>query len=174
MPVSLAVGDVRRIAHGPTRTLFPLWPQYHWPEIHGLLGMTIALLFGPKLLALILRLWSTRGARRFGGRLAVGEQAAGHRDHPAGAGEVAEGLEERVDVAQRGDVEAPHVLTAGQAGDQVVGHVGRERARDARLVVALAAGCTLWSARSACGPSSSATDDRKLERSRAVWNPTRS
>ena len=40
----------------------------HWPEIHGLLGMTIVLLFGPKLLALALRLWSTRGSRRFGGR----------------------------------------------------------------------------------------------------------
>ena len=52
----------------PTRTLFPIWPQYHWPEIHGLLGLTVALLFGPKLLALALRLWSTRGARRFGGR----------------------------------------------------------------------------------------------------------
>jgi membrane glycosyltransferase len=56
---------------GPTRTLFPLWPQYHWPEIHGLLGMTIALLLGPKLLALLLRLASTRNARRFGGRIAL-------------------------------------------------------------------------------------------------------
>jgi membrane glycosyltransferase len=59
------------IYFGPTRTLFPLWPQYHWPEIHGLLGMTIALLLGPKLLALMLRLWSTRNARRFGGRIAL-------------------------------------------------------------------------------------------------------
>jgi len=59
------------IYFGPTRSLFPLWPQYHWPEIHGLLGMTLALLLGPKLLALTLRLWSTRGARRFGGRLAM-------------------------------------------------------------------------------------------------------
>jgi membrane glycosyltransferase len=48
-----------------------LWPQYHWPEIHGLLGLTVALLLGPKLLALFLRLWSTRGARRFGGRIAL-------------------------------------------------------------------------------------------------------
>ena len=56
---------------GSTRTLFPLWPSYHWPEIHGLLGLTAGLLFGPKALALILRLWSTRGARRFGGRLAL-------------------------------------------------------------------------------------------------------
>ncbi len=59
------------IYFGPTRTLFPLWPQYHWPEIHGLLGMTLALLLAPKLLALSLRLWSTRGARRFGGRAAL-------------------------------------------------------------------------------------------------------
>ncbi len=29
------------------------------------------LLFGPKILALLLRLWSTRASRRFGGRLAV-------------------------------------------------------------------------------------------------------
>jgi membrane glycosyltransferase len=56
---------------GPTRTLFPLWPQYHWPEIHGLLGLTIGLLLGPKLLALMLRLVPTRSARRFGGRLAL-------------------------------------------------------------------------------------------------------
>jgi membrane glycosyltransferase len=59
------------IYFGPTRTLFPLWPQYHWPEIHGLLGMTIALLLGPKLLALTLRLWSRRSARRFGGRIGL-------------------------------------------------------------------------------------------------------
>jgi membrane glycosyltransferase len=59
------------IFFGPTRSLFPQWPQYHWPEIHGLLGMTLALLLGPKLLALGLRLWSTRSARRFGGRLAL-------------------------------------------------------------------------------------------------------
>jgi len=56
---------------GPTRTLFPQWPRYHWPEIHGLLALTFGLLFGPKLLALMLRLWSTRLARRFGGRLAL-------------------------------------------------------------------------------------------------------
>ena len=62
------VGD---IFFGPTRTLFPQWPQYHWPEIHGLLGLTIVLLLGPKLLALALRLGSTRNARRFGGRLAL-------------------------------------------------------------------------------------------------------
>jgi membrane glycosyltransferase len=62
------VGDV---FFGPTRTLFPQWPQYHWPEIHGLLGLTIILLLGPKLLALVLRLGSTRNARRFGGRLAL-------------------------------------------------------------------------------------------------------
>ena len=62
------VGDV---FFGPTRTLFPQWPQYHWPEIHGLLGLTLILLLGPKLLALGLRLISTRNARRFGGRLAL-------------------------------------------------------------------------------------------------------
>jgi membrane glycosyltransferase len=59
------------IYFGPTRTLFPLWPQYHWPEIHGLLGLTLVLLLGPKLLALSLRLWSTGRARRFGGRTAL-------------------------------------------------------------------------------------------------------
>lgn len=56
---------------GSTRTLFPQWPQYHWPEIHGLLGLTIGLLLGPKLLALVLRVGSTRSARRFGGRIAL-------------------------------------------------------------------------------------------------------
>jgi membrane glycosyltransferase len=54
---------------GPTRTLFPIWPQVRWPEIHGLLLLTAVLLFGPKLFALALRLWSTRNARRFGGRI---------------------------------------------------------------------------------------------------------
>ncbi|MBV8413135.1 MAG: glucans biosynthesis glucosyltransferase MdoH, partial [Alphaproteobacteria bacterium] len=62
------VGDV---FFGPTRSLFPQWPQYHWPEIHGLLGLTLILLLGPKLLALSLRFFSTRNARRFGGRLAL-------------------------------------------------------------------------------------------------------
>ncbi len=56
---------------GTTRTLFPQWPRYHWPEIHSLLALTGVLLFGPKILALTLRLWSTRSARRFGGRLAL-------------------------------------------------------------------------------------------------------
>jgi membrane glycosyltransferase len=54
---------------GPTRTLFPIWPQIRWPEIHSLLILTGGLLFGPKLFALALRLWSTRNAQRFGGRL---------------------------------------------------------------------------------------------------------
>ena len=54
---------------GPTRTLFPIWPEVRWPEIHGLLILTGVLLFGPKLFALALRLWSTRNARRFGGRI---------------------------------------------------------------------------------------------------------
>ena len=74
---------------GPTRTLFPIWPQIRWPEIHGLLILTAVLLFGPKLFALALRLWSTRNARRFGGRLRLivsflGEVAA---HHPARAGD---------------------------------------------------------------------------------------
>ncbi len=56
---------------GPTRSLFPQWPVYHWAEIYGLLELTSVLLFGPKVLALLLRLWSTRAARRFGGRLAL-------------------------------------------------------------------------------------------------------
>jgi membrane glycosyltransferase len=56
---------------GPTRTLFPQWPQYHWGRIHGLLGLTAILLFGPKFLALLLRLSVTRTARRFGGRAAL-------------------------------------------------------------------------------------------------------
>jgi membrane glycosyltransferase len=56
---------------GPTRTLFPIWPQIRWPEIHGLLILTGILLFGPKLLALGLRFWSTRNARRFGGRIGM-------------------------------------------------------------------------------------------------------
>lgn len=56
---------------GPTRTLFPQWPHYHWGRIHGLLGLTAVLLFGPKFLALVLRLAITRTARRFGGRAAL-------------------------------------------------------------------------------------------------------
>jgi membrane glycosyltransferase len=62
---------VGEIYFGPTRTLFPLWPPNLWPEINALLLLTMALLFGPKLLALGLRLSSTRNARRFGGRLAL-------------------------------------------------------------------------------------------------------
>lgn len=53
---------------GATRSLFPIWPEVRWPEIHGLLGLTAGLLFGPKVFALALRLWSTRNAQRFGGR----------------------------------------------------------------------------------------------------------
>ncbi|CAN5650502.1 hypothetical protein BH10PSE6_BH10PSE6_35560 [soil metagenome] len=56
---------------GTTRSLFPVWPQVRWPEIHGLLALTGLVLFGPKLFALALRLWSTRNARRFGGRIAL-------------------------------------------------------------------------------------------------------
>jgi membrane glycosyltransferase len=56
---------------GATRSLFPIWPQVRWPEIHGLLALTGVLLFGPKILALALRLWSRRNARRFGGRASL-------------------------------------------------------------------------------------------------------
>jgi len=56
---------------GATRSLFPIWPQVRWPEIHGLLVLTGLVLFGPKLFALALRLWSTRNARRFGGRISL-------------------------------------------------------------------------------------------------------
>jgi len=62
---------VGEIYFGPTRTLFPIWPRHHWVEIHALLLLTLVLLFGPKLLALVLRLWSTRNASRFGGRLSL-------------------------------------------------------------------------------------------------------
>jgi len=62
---------VGEIYFGPTRTLFPIWPRDNWVEIHALLLLTLVLLFGPKLLALLLRLWSTRNANRFGGRLAL-------------------------------------------------------------------------------------------------------
>lgn len=56
---------------GATRSLFPNWPQYHWPEIYGLLGFTLILLLGPKVLSLLLRLSSLRAARRFGGHAAL-------------------------------------------------------------------------------------------------------
>jgi membrane glycosyltransferase len=62
---------VGEVYFGPTRTLFPIWPRHNWAEVHALLLLTLALLFGPKLLALLLRLWSTRNAARFGGRLAL-------------------------------------------------------------------------------------------------------
>jgi membrane glycosyltransferase len=62
---------VGEIYFGSTRTLFPIWPRNHWVEVHALLLLTLVLLFGPKLLALVLRLWSTHNAGRFGGRLAL-------------------------------------------------------------------------------------------------------
>jgi membrane glycosyltransferase len=62
---------VGEIYFGPTRTLFPIWPRHNWAEVHSLLLLTLVLLFGPKLLALSLRLSSTRNARRFGGRAAL-------------------------------------------------------------------------------------------------------
>src|SRR5262249_20056789 len=87
---------------GPTRTLFPLWPQYHWPEIHGLLGLTLALLLGPKLLALTLRNVPTRSARRFGGRLSD--------KLPAG--------DRLLDPARAGDDAVPHHLPGRHPGRQ--------------------------------------------------------
>jgi membrane glycosyltransferase len=53
------------------RTLFPRWPEDRSQEVATLLSLTVALLFGPKLLALALRLGAAGGARGFGGRLAL-------------------------------------------------------------------------------------------------------
>ena len=64
---------------------------------------------------------------------------------PGGVGQrgderrVAVGGEKRVSITQRCHVDAPERLTPGEAGDQVVGHVGGERAGDLRLGVALRA-----------------------------------
>jgi membrane glycosyltransferase len=62
---------VGEVYFGPTRTLFPIWPRHNWAEVHALLLLTFVLLFGPKLLALLLRIWSRRNSARFGGRLAL-------------------------------------------------------------------------------------------------------
>jgi membrane glycosyltransferase len=56
---------------GDVRSLFPNWPQYNTGHVHGLLLLTAAILFVPKLLALSLQLASRRGAESFGGRSAV-------------------------------------------------------------------------------------------------------
>jgi membrane glycosyltransferase len=51
------------------KQLFPLWPEWHPDWALALAGATAALLFLPKLLAMVL-LWA-RGARRYGGALRV-------------------------------------------------------------------------------------------------------
>lgn len=55
---------------GEGRTLFPNWPQYNTGHVHGLLLLTAAVLFLPKLLSLGLQLGRRRGLG-FGGRLAA-------------------------------------------------------------------------------------------------------
>ncbi len=54
---------------GSVPSLFPNWPQYNTGHVHGLLVLTIMLLFLPKLLALGLRL--VRAGAAPGGRLAL-------------------------------------------------------------------------------------------------------
>jgi len=54
-----------------SRSLFPLWPEYKPREIQALLAITAALLFLPKVLAIIQALARGSAARRFGGRLAL-------------------------------------------------------------------------------------------------------
>ncbi len=66
----------------------------------------------------------------------AGARRLGQRREVVG---IAVRLEERMSVAQRRRVHAPHLLAAGQPGDQVVDHVGREGAGDRRLGVALGA-----------------------------------
>jgi len=55
---------------GEGRTLFPLWPAYRELEVHSLIAMTAALLFVPKLLSILIAVFSS-AARKFGGRLAL-------------------------------------------------------------------------------------------------------
>ena len=54
---------------GRVPSLFPNWPQYNTGHVHGLLVLTAALLFLPKLLALVLRLGGS--SRVQGGRMAM-------------------------------------------------------------------------------------------------------
>ncbi len=56
---------------GAMRSLFPTWPEYNTGHVHGLLMLTAAILFLPKVLALSLQLASKRRAASFGGRAAV-------------------------------------------------------------------------------------------------------
>lgn len=59
--------------HGPqyfppgSYTLFPTWPEYRDPEIAALLGLTLGVLFMPKILGTILALVDGRLRRQFGG-----------------------------------------------------------------------------------------------------------
>jgi membrane glycosyltransferase len=55
---------------GTAPSLFPNWPQYNTGHVHGLLLLTAAVLFLPKLLSLSLQLGARR-ATGFGGRLAA-------------------------------------------------------------------------------------------------------
>jgi membrane glycosyltransferase len=55
---------------GTAPSLFPNWPQYNTGHVHGLLLLTAAVLFLPKLLSLSLQLGGRR-ATGFGGRLAA-------------------------------------------------------------------------------------------------------
>lgn len=54
---------------GNLPSLFPNWPQYNTGHVHGLLLLTGLMLFLPKLLAMMLGLFST--ASTYGGRLAL-------------------------------------------------------------------------------------------------------
>jgi membrane glycosyltransferase len=54
---------------GNLPSLFPNWPQYNTGHVHGLLLVTVLMLFLPKLLAMLLGLFSP--ARSYGGRLAL-------------------------------------------------------------------------------------------------------
>jgi membrane glycosyltransferase len=56
---------------GDERSLFPIWPEYNTGHVHGLLALTVAMLFLPKLLALSLTLRSHEGSASYGGRAAL-------------------------------------------------------------------------------------------------------
>jgi membrane glycosyltransferase len=56
---------------GDERSLFPIWPEYNTGHVHGLLVLTLAMLFLPKLLALSLTLRSRQGSASYGGRAAL-------------------------------------------------------------------------------------------------------
>lgn len=60
---------------GALPSLFPNWPQYNTGHVHGLLLLTAAILFLPKLLALGLGAASRETARGYGGRAALAASA---------------------------------------------------------------------------------------------------